>query len=327
MFVLGVATASPSIVVSSEEPREFSVGRSPLAARAGVREKCVSLPIEYIRETGNTDPVEGWKVATATPTSLGVQAVRDLLQQVGVSIEQVGLVLGDTGTPYQTCPSEAQRIAGEFGVKTAAFDLVGGIGAVPHMLSVVSRWGVQRTPDYALYVSTNTPSQHVHYKQDPVSAGLFGDAAVALLLGKQPRTGSRSARVAHAAFRPEDSRRTPIVFERSARINPEALLSPEQFNHFISTEVDRLERFDAKLISEGIFIAPQLYAADAEESLARSGVTLNRIVSGVDQVGFSLGSAHGVALSKVWMSLSRGQSVVMMHCGDGQCGSAVLVVE
>jgi 3-oxoacyl-[acyl-carrier-protein] synthase III len=325
MYVLGVVAATPDLCISGEEPRECAVSGSPIAGRAGVRAKRVSLPVEYIRSTGNADVLEGWKVATATPTSLGVQAVRDVLQRTGLSIEQVGLLLGDTGTPYQTCPSEAQRIAGELGVKIPAYDLVGGIGAVPHMFSVLSRWSAARLPEYLLYVSTNTPSQHAHYGRDPVAAGLFGDAAVALVLGKQRAASGPSVRVAYAAFRAEETRRTPIVIERSARVNTESLLSAVQIKGFIAAEMQRLQQFDATLSQKALFVAPQLYAAEAGESLTQYGVGSQQIISGVDENGFSLGSSHGVALTKSWSALQSGQPVVLMHCGDGQCGSVVLV--
>jgi 3-oxoacyl-[acyl-carrier-protein] synthase III len=325
MIVLGVASASPSIVVAGDEPREYAVSASSLAARAGVRSKRISLPLDYVRETGNVDPLEGWKVAAATPTSLGVQAVRDLLQRTGVSIEQIGLVLGDTGTPYQTCPSEAQRIVGELGVKTAAFDVVGGIGAVPHFISVVARWSASRIPDYLLYVSTNTPSQHVNYRLDPNSAGLFGDAAVAVLLAKENVAGARSMRVAYSAFRAEAARRSPVVIERSLRVDDRALMSPAQLEQYISDEMQLLKRFDPSITETAMFVAPQLYSADAEGVLGSHGVSAHRVVSGVADIGFSLGSAHGVALAKVWDDVEPGRAVVLMHCGDGQCGSVVLV--
>jgi 3-oxoacyl-[acyl-carrier-protein] synthase III len=325
MIVLGVASAIPSMVVVGDEPREYAVSGSPLAARAGVRSKSTSLPLEYVRDTGNVDLLAGWKVATATPTSLGVQAVSDLLQKTGVSIEQVGLVLGDTGTPYQTCPSEAQRIVGQLGVKTAAYDLVGGIGALPHCLSVVSRWSTSRMPEYLLYVSTNTPSQHVNYRLDPNSAGLFGDAAAAVLIGREGAVDQRGMRVAYSALRAEDRRRSPVVIERSVRIEDGALLSSTQLSQYIADEMALLKAFDPAIAETALFIAPQLYAAEAAEYLRGHGVSARQVVSGVADVGFSLGSAHGVALSRVWNEVEPGRAVVLMHCGDGQCGSVVLV--
>ena len=325
MFVLGVAAATPDVLLSGAQPRECAFSGSPIAGRSGVRTKRVSLPLDYIRSKGNADFLVGWSVATTTPTLLGAQAVRDVLQRIGLSIEQIGLVLGDTGTPYQTCPSEAQRIAGEFGVKIPAYDLVGGIAAVPHMFSVVSRWSTARLPEYLLYVSTNTPSQHVHYGSDPVAAGLFGDAAVVIVLGKQRAASGPSVGVAYARLRAEETRRTPIVIERSARVNTEALLSSDQLKAFIAAEMQRLQQFDATLSQKALFIAPQLYAAEAGENLTQYGVGSQQIISGVDETGFSLGSSHGVALAKSWNALQSGQPVVLMHCGDGQCGSVVLV--
>lgn len=326
MNILGVVSTNPAISVVGDELQEFAVSASPLAARAGVKTKKVSLPVDYIRTTGNVDPIDGWKVATTTPTLLGTEAVKAVLNQVGISIEQVGLVLGDTGTPYQTCPSEAQRIVGGLGVKTAAYDLVGGIGAVPHFFSVLQRWSADRLPEYLVYVSTNTPTQHVNYRADPESAGVFGDAAVAMLVAKQSPLNIRSLRVARAEFRAEDSRRSPVVVNRSLRIDREALLSRVQLERFVTSELDLLAKSGFQVFEGAFFVLPQLYAAEAAEVLQSHGVSADRFVSGVEDTGFSLGSSYGVALARLWSSLEVGQSVVMMHCGDGRCGSVVLTV-
>jgi hypothetical protein len=335
MILLGVASAIPTIVLAGGESRGIShsaatltpatLAPATLAHRAGVRSQRISLPEDYISVTGNVDPLEGWKVATITPTKLGAQVARDLLGEIGISIERIGLVLGDTGTPYQTCPSEAQRIVGELGVKTAAFDLVGGIGAIPHLFSVISRWSEFRIPEYLLYVSTNTPSQQVNYTGDPDTAHFFGDAAVALLFGKQTPAERRSLRVVYSGFRPEDKRRSPIVIERSVRIDKGAVLSSEELDRFLVAELQLLKGFDSKITENAVFVAPQLYAAEAGDLLTRYGVAERAIVSGVADVGFSLGSAHGIALTRVWSELEPGRAVVLMHCGDGQCGSVVLV--
>jgi len=336
MFVLGVAAVTPEVRISGEVLSECAVGDS-IAFRAGVKSRCISLPLEYVRlssdvhigrvDSVDMDVLERRKVATTTPTSLGVLAARAVLQRAGISVEQIGLVLGDTGTPYQTCPSEAQRIAGEFGVKIPAYDLVGGMAAVPHMLSVVSRWSLARAPEYLLYVSTNTPSQHVNYRLDRLARDLFGDAAVALVLGKQPAPSAKGVRVAYSGFRSEDVRRNPVVIERAARVDVKALLSPVQVKAFVSAEIEILQQFDATLMHRALFVAPQLFAAEAGEYLNQYGVTSQQIISGVDDNGFSLGSSHGVALAKGWSALQSGQPLVLMHCGDGQCGSVVLALE
>jgi 3-oxoacyl-[acyl-carrier-protein] synthase III len=327
MILIGVASATPAIVQTESRLPESGAGVTTLAKRTGVVSRRISLPLEYIRETGNVDPLEGWKVATTTPTALGAQAARELLQRAELSIDQVGLVLGDTATPYQTCPSEAQRIVSEFGVKTAAFDLVGGIGAVPHLFAVLSRWSEARTPQYLLYVSTNTPSQQVDYRSDPDAAGLFGDAAVALLFSKQPQAGRPSMRLAFNSMRAEDRRRSPLIIERTVGVNQQALLSALELQSFLKAELENLKSFDPQIAQSATFVAPQLYAAEAGAMLGILGVKPQAIVSGVDDVGFSLGSAHGVALDRIWGDRDPNSTVVLMHCGDGQCGSVVLVKE
>jgi 3-oxoacyl-[acyl-carrier-protein] synthase III len=326
MFLLGVTTVSPEAAVSETDLKRLIRGEPSDIARnfSGVSSRRISLPFEYITATGNSDLLEGWKVATISPTALGAQAVRELLSKSGVSIKQVGLMLGDTGTPYQTCPSEAQRIMGEFGVKAPAFDLVGGIGAIPHVLFALSRWSEDRLPEYLVYVSSNTPSQQINYHKDPASAALFGDAATALLISKTGATAGKKLQVVYAKFSAEDRRRLPVIIEGSVKLNQDELLSADQLASNITAELDALRLFDAKLIDKAVFIPPQLYAARAAEILTSVGVAGERIVSGVNDIGFSIGASHGVALAKVWEEINQERPVVLMHCGDGQRGSVVL---
>jgi hypothetical protein len=132
-------------------------------------------------------------------------------------------------------------------------------------------------------------------------------------------------RVAYCGFRPESNRRSPIVIEQTIRINEEALLSSQQLQGYITSELDILKCFDPKIAEKALFVAPQLYASEVAEILGRHGVRNSQIVSGVEEIGFALGSSHGVALSRVWGDIETGRAVVLMHCGDGQCGSVVLI--
>lgn len=325
MFVVGVGMAFPDQVLAERDLKQIGVQITDddraLASRVGVSSRRVSLPKDYIASTGNRDLLEGWKVATHSPTSLGVAAVKNALEVAGIVIEAVGLVVADTATPYQTCPSEAQRVTGQFGVKIPAYDVVGGVGAIPHFLSMFSSWREERVPDYVICLSTNTPSQHVRYADDGASALVFGDAAVALVLSKKHSGPVKliGSRIAH-----ETSRSPAVVVEGPMSLSRNAMLSKDQLSAFIKAELGELERVRPGILREAIVVPPQMYGGEALEILEDQGVSRDRVVVSGNEYGFSLGSSCGVALASRWQELSHGAVVVLLHCGDGMQGSVVV---
>ena len=325
MFVVGVGTAFPGGSVSDGELAEIGVrlgaAEREFMARVGVASRAVSVPVDHIRQTGNSDIFAAWNVAQATPTGLGVAAVKTALERAGIGIESIGLVLADTATPYQTCPSEAQRIAGEFGLKIPAYDVVGGVGAIASFLSMLSAWKPERLPDYVLCVSTNTPSQQVRYREDGLCAALLGDAAAAFVLS--PRV-ARGGRVVRSSLVSEKGYRTPIVIAEKAAFHLDEALSTDAVRRYLESEIRSLCEVKPGLLKEAVFIPPQLYAAEAVQVLGAVGIEPHRVLTTVRERGFSLGSSSGVALAHGWQALSGGSPLVVLHCGDGLQGSVII---
>lgn len=325
MFIHGVGVAFPEGSLSNGDRTALGIKlnqeQQDIVQRCGVVSQAISLPVDYIQATGNVDVLEAWKVATHTPTTLGVQAAKHALSQAGTTMEAVGLVVADTATPYQTCPSEAQRIAGEFGLKLPAYDIVGGVGAIPHCFSMFSLWREDRVPDYALCISTNTPSQHVCFKDDPLSASLFGDSAAAVVISKKHRS---PVRVVHAQVVHEPKGRSPVVVEGPIRCVSDEMLSRQELAAFLTSELERLKSGAFTISSSTKIIPPQLYAAEAAEILKDLGVSGDQIVSAVSDRGFTIGSSYGLALAQSWGALMSGGSAVILHCGDRMRGSVVL---
>jgi 3-oxoacyl-[acyl-carrier-protein] synthase III len=353
MQILGVASSLPETILSDQlltaQPLSATCrSNDSLSIRAGIASRRISLPLELLNSDAVATPLGAWSAATTTPTALGVQAVRSLLAKTGVALEEISLVLADCGTPYQTCPSEAQRIMGELGIKTAAFDLIGGISSIPLMLSVASRWSPARfaprnTDDtidgetspprsnYILLVSVNTPSQQINYQLGGELEWLCGDGAAAVLITPNPvHNARRSYTVTHHSLRFEGlSRAQPIVVEEFLRINPKSVLSPTEVRDFISSELEALSAINPSLSSKAVFIAPQLYAEEARDFLAtKIRIPPQMVVSGVSDCGFSLGSSYGIALERSLEVCSAGDlkdsPIIILHCGDGRRGSLVL---
>lgn len=325
MFILGAATVSPDYRLSDGDLIGLGVkvdrGATTLLDRSGITSRAVSFSAEGLSAAANGfDLFENWSRAECSPTALGVKAVRLVLEQAGISIEQVGMALGDTATPYQTCPSEAQRIIGELGAKLPAFDIVGGGAALLQALSTFKVWSESRMPEYLLYVSTNTPSQQTRYFSDSAPATVMGDAAVALLISTKH---TAKTRVVSAKMVAEKSRRMPFKVGQSIVFDHSLLASAGEVSEFVESELKALG-ID---LSRALIVPPPLYSRECVETLTKLGVSADRVVSSVDQIGYSFGGSLGVGLVRALDRAKSGQEIVLLHCGDGLRGSVVLRVE
>jgi hypothetical protein len=140
------------------------------------------LPEGYLESTKNADPREAPKVALESPTDLAFKAASQALARAGITAEQVGLILGDTATPREKTPSEAQRLGKRFGLKIPAFDVTVGAAAFVQHLDIINSWREDRVPEYVLLVSSNCPSENLDWSKGGASQSKVCDAAAALVV-------------------------------------------------------------------------------------------------------------------------------------------------
>lgn len=323
MFILGIGAAHPDIEISDEVLSSLGLAPTDQEARSlarfGVRSRRASLPLEYIRGSKNSEVLEGRPRALATPTSLAAAASKQALERAAVTPEQIGLILADTATPYQTCPSEAQRVGCALGVKIPAYDVVVGAASLPLYLEMLLSWKPERLPDYVLCVSTNTLSQHVAYDgSSAIPPYLFGDAASAFVIS--PRHSGRmkvvSSFVENSTKRPAAS-----VVERHVSCPADAALSAAEIVEKLSLSLGRLGA--AKLPTK--VVGPQMYGGEFGEYEKALGLAQGSMISGTRDVGYALGASAGVALSSLWDSARGGDSIAVLHVGDGAWGGSVVV--
>ena len=320
MFILGAGAAYPG----GELTDDFlaSLGVSPSAAdraalaRFGVRSRRSVLPHAYLSSTKNSDVVEARKVSSDSPTSLAVAAAHQALAQAGITPDQLGLIIADCATPYQTCPSEAQRIGGALKLKVPAYDVTAGIGALALSLDMLSSWKPERMPDYVLCISTNTPTELVSYAGSPLAAALFGDAASAVLISAKV---AGKLRLKSSFLSRDQSVRAPISLVRAASIDFDRLMPEGLLRDRISAGILHLGA-----VKSSYLIGPQLFAGDTACIASALDLPSDRVISVTAEKGYSLGASSGCSLASLWPALQKGDQVACLHEGDGISGGVLL---
>src|SRR5207247_1195963 len=87
--------------------------------RLGILRRFSVLSMEYIAKTKNRSPHQAILHARAngtTPVTMGTAAARQALERADIRPEQVGWVIANNDTPFETIPSTASLIARALGV-------------------------------------------------------------------------------------------------------------------------------------------------------------------------------------------------------------------
>ena len=322
MFILGIGAAHPEVEITDEFLSSLGLvptdEEAQLLTRFGVRSRRASLPLQYVQDTKNRDVLEGRPVAVASPTSLAVAASRQALERTGITPEQLGLIIADTATPYQTCPSEAQRIGGALSIKVPAYDVVAGSSSLPLYFEMLSAWKPERIPDYVLCVSTNTFSQHVAYGGPALPAYLYGDAASAVVIS--PRHSGKW-KVVDSFLENSTTRLSSSVVEYHVSSTKEAVLPKREVGEALSRSLNRL----ASGTVPTYVVGPQLYSGEFGEYEKALGLAHGTMISGTRTVGYALGASSGVALSSIWDSARADTAIAVLHAGDGAWGGTIMI--
>lgn len=149
--------------------------------RVGIRSRRTVLPLEYIRETRNRDVRAAQEAAIYSNAELAKRAAEMALARAGVSLGQIGLVIGGTSTPDTTCPAEACSVARALGLEVPAFDVSSACTSFFAGLNVLSFADPARIPEYVLVVSPEGYTRSIDYS-DRSSAVLWGDGAAAAVV-------------------------------------------------------------------------------------------------------------------------------------------------
>lgn len=190
LSVLGAGFAYPSGVISNEFLEEINprLEADLIAEQTGITARFTSLPLDYIHSTFNGDPKEALAAATESPSELGWRAAELALGRAGIKAQDVGLLIADCSTPYETTPGEAARIAKLLGVRTAAYDIASpGTALVAHV-DLLASWKEKSLPRYVLCVAANTMTHSIDYRniEDSAAPALYyGDAAAAVVVSCQ----------------------------------------------------------------------------------------------------------------------------------------------
>ena len=172
--LLGLGHYNPANEITNRFLEDLDIGTNDewILERTGIRSRRTVLPLDYIRETRNADPRAAIEAADISNAQLGARAARMALDRAGVSVDQVGLMLGGGCAPDTVSPAEACNIGAALGIQSASLDINSACSSFIAGMYMLSLMDENKLPEFVLLVTPESMTKTVHY-DDRSSAVLW----------------------------------------------------------------------------------------------------------------------------------------------------------
>lgn len=324
LYICGAGCAYPKNTIDNDFLCSVNPALMPdwISEHAGILRRATVMNLDYVRHSGNKDPWISKDYMLEQPSSLAMQAVSHALDRAGIDASQIGLIIGECAVPFETTPSEAQRVGNLLGLKVPAYDAFNCCGPIPLHLQILNSWNEERLPDYILLVSTNTPTQRIDYSKG-VAGAFFGDAAAALVVS--PRHRGRLEVLESQIFKGHDR---PDLFEFP--LYGVANIFSENLSGTVLSQIEHAVAL-AQQASPGLlagendlFVGPEIATPIVKDAAKALAMPLEKCWSSLENHGCSLGAGQVSLLAERWDELVGARMVVVQAAGSLGSGYCVL---
>jgi 3-oxoacyl-[acyl-carrier-protein] synthase-3 len=272
-------------------------------------------------------------------SDLAILAARQAIQDAGISVEEIDLIVVATNSPDMLFPATACLVQHALGAKKAgAFDVQAGCTGFIYALACGGQFVATGAAKAVLVIGTEALSRLVNW-QDRNTCVLFGDGAGAVVIGPVPegygilatRLGSEGAGGPLLSL-PAGLSRCPA--------SPETVANNQHFIHMHGREVFK---FAVKVMEESClevlqaaglapeqldFLIPhQANIRIIEAAAKRLDLPLERVWINVDRYGNTSAASIPVALHEALQAgrIRDGDHVVLVAFGAGLTWGATLL--
>ncbi len=312
--ILGVGQAHPDTIIDNAFLESLDIGTSNewIMERVGIETRCSVLPLDYIRQTRNSNTSAAVEAAQTTLIELGAKAAQMAMQRAGIKAEDVGLVIAGTCTPQLALPAHACLMAAQLGITAPAFDLNSACSTVSAQFHFINSMRLEQLPDYILLIQADLLTTTTNYN-DRNTAVLFGDAAAAQILS--PRHKGK-AEILTSIFDSDPANFAKVITPVHGHFYQEG----SAVQRFAITEtVQSFLKLQQKVpfAKEPYFIGHQANLRMLESSCQRMGIPKDKHFYNVNAYGNCGGSGGPTVLAESWERFESGDLLAMVTVGAG----------
>jgi len=163
------------------EELEIGTNREWILERVGIESRRTVLPLDYIRDTRNSDPAMALEAALYSHADTGKQAAEMAMRRAGIAKEDIGLVIAGSSRPEMSSPADACAIADALELEVPSFDINSACTSMWAALYMLSMMRPESLPDLILLVTPESLTTTVDYSDRSASV-LWGDCTTAAVL-------------------------------------------------------------------------------------------------------------------------------------------------
>jgi 3-oxoacyl-[acyl-carrier-protein] synthase-3 len=183
LYLHAIGHFHPENIISNKFLEELDIGTNNewIMERVGIQNRRTVLPLDYIRQTKNINPLKSFSVRQYKNAQMSAAAARMALERASLKPEDIGLLIAGSSTPDNIAPAEASAIATELGIEVACFDLNSACSTFGMQVNFIMNMKPETLPPYILLIGAESPTKSINYS-DRNSAVLFGDGAIAAVV-------------------------------------------------------------------------------------------------------------------------------------------------
>lgn len=183
LYLHGLGHFHPPNEITNRFLEELDIGTNEewILERVGIRSRRTALGLDYIRNTRNRDLRAAKEASTHSTVELGRLAAEMAIARAGVSVSDIGMVIGGGSVPESLTPADAAYWACALGIEAPVFDVNSACTSFLVQMSVLSMMRPEALPDFVLLIVADAVTRVVDYT-DRASAVLWGDGAAAAVV-------------------------------------------------------------------------------------------------------------------------------------------------
>jgi len=262
-------------------------------------------------------------------STLGAQAVRNLLEKTGTSPDEIDFLICATVTPDMPFPATANIISDKVGIKNAfSFDLNAGCSGFVYALTTASKFVESGTHKKVIVVGAEKMSSIVDYT-DRTTCPIFGDGAAAVLL--EPTTEDLG--IIDTMMQVDGSGRKHLHQKAGGSKRPASQETIDARQHFIYQEgqpvfkmavskmadvsVEIMERNNLKAEDLAWLVPHQANMRIIEATARRMGLDKEKVMINIEKYGNTTAATIPLCLWEWEEQLKKGDNIILAAFGAG----------
>lgn len=316
--VIGSGAATPrNVVTNADLEKTVDTTSEWIVQRTGIEQRYIAEPDE-------------------TTASLGEAAARAALDDAGITVDDIDMILLATSTPNNTFPATSVEIQRRLGMTHGcAFDLQAVCSGFVFAMTTADVYIKSGQAKRILVIGAETFSRILDW-EDRTTCVLFGDGAGALILEAQEGVGLSNDRgILTSHLRSDGSHKEKLFVDggpsTTGTVGHLRMQGREVFKHAVAMITDVIEAaFDATgLSADDIdwFIPHQANRRIIDASAKKLKISSDKVVITVNQHGNTSAASIPLAINAARKDgrLKQGDLVLLEAMGGGFTWGAVLV--